>query len=92
MILPLALYENRGLLVVETKYKFMFLSKSGADFLESCNAERIDENRLKLLEIEKHISSYDSFTLIEAKREIRRLKSLILRGEIWLKKCKSLEK
>jgi len=78
--------------VVETKYKFMFLSKSGADFLESCNAERIDENRLKLLEIEKHISSYDSFTLIEAKREIRRLKSLILRGEIWLKKCKSLEK
>ena len=70
----------------------MYLSKSGANFLESSNAKRIDENRLKLLEIEKHISSYDSFTLIEAKREIRRLKSLILRGEIWLKKCKSLEK
>jgi hypothetical protein len=70
----------------------MFLSKSGADFLESCNAQRIDENRLKLSEIEKHISSYDSFTLIEAKREIRKLKSLISRGEIWLKKCKSIEK
>lgn len=70
----------------------MFLSKSGADFLESSNAKRLDKNRLKLSEIEDSLLNPNCLWRYEKEQEIETLKNAILRAEIWLEKSKSLEK
>lgn len=65
----------------------MFLSKSGADFLESQNAKKIDENRAKLaqLEEEKKAGKYQ-YDPRPYWREKMRLKGDVVRAEIWLEK------
>lgn len=65
----------------------MFLSQSGADFLESQNAKKIDENRAKLaqLEADKKAGKYQ-YDPRPYWREKIRLKGDIVQAEIWLKK------
>lgn len=65
----------------------MFLSQSGADFLESQNAKKIDENRAKLAQMEADKKEgkyqYDPRPYWNQKM---RLKGDIVRAEIWLEK------
>jgi len=75
----------------------MYLSKSGANFLESSNAKRLEKNRLRLANIEKDVSLFyenckknslnpKCLWLYEKEREKESLKSAIFRAEFWLKK------
>lgn len=65
----------------------MFLSQSGADFLESQNAKKINENRAKLaqLEADKKAGKYQYDPRPYWCEKIR-LKGDILQAEIWLQK------
>tara|TARA_R110001606_G_scaffold219342_1_gene367177 strand:+ start:963 stop:1193 length:231 start_codon:yes stop_codon:yes gene_type:complete len=75
----------------------MFLSKSGANFLESSNAKRLEKNRLRLANIEQSLSVFyenckknslnpKCLWLYEKEREKKNLESAIVRAEFWLKK------
>jgi hypothetical protein len=64
----------------------MFLSQSGADFLEASNAKRIHKNRQKLEEIKQALEDPQCLYRYEKIDNLRRLKDAILRAEIWLEK------
>lgn len=73
----------------------MYLSKSGANFLESSNAKRLEKNRLRLANIEKSVSVFyenckknslnpKCLWLYEKEREKKNLESAIVRAEFWV--------
>lgn len=64
----------------------MFLSQSGADFLESQNAKKIDENRAKLAQIEAAYKAGQYYDVRKYWSDKIRVKGDIVQAEIWLEK------